>query len=328
MSPAITTSTSTTDEGTPTTCASCLGLLTEAALKCKNCTAYIHLRCSGLPEYQLVRFAVTQSAFICGNCVKTKDTDEGKYQSELTKIREIMAQEESLIEQTQREADETVNESDANLQAVNDSTSQTDAPVPPKPSTTAICKYYITRECKYGRAGKECKFNHPRICQGFSRDRDRRGGCTKGKNCQDFHPNTCWESLETKQCSRRKCRYFHLNGTKLTYEDQNLERNVVQNQTNYRQQNPRQRNSYSQMVRSNRMTDQPLRQSSQIPRLGEHPATIFPSQVSETNICHSQDFLVMDQRMQKLESMLTLIMQSVRLPAKRCSPANHFSNSR
>ena len=45
---------------------------------------------SGLPEYQLVRFTVTQSAFICRNCAKTEDTDEEKYQSELKKIREIM----------------------------------------------------------------------------------------------------------------------------------------------------------------------------------------------------------------------------------------------
>ena len=125
--------------------------------------------------------------------------------------------------------------------------------------------------------------------QEFARDGFRKGGCTIGRNFQDFHPNTCWESLKSKPCSRKKCRYFHLNGTKLTNENRNLGGNMVYNQTENQQQNPRQKNS--------KMTDQPLRQNSSIPRLDEHHATIFPSQVSEINIRHCQDFLVVDQRM-------------------------------
>ena len=104
MSPAVVPVSPTQDGEASPTCSKCLGTLSDVALKCKGCQVYVHLRCSDQADYQLVRFSVTQAAFACTNCVKTKDTTEDKYEEELAKIKEILAKEESIIEQSEREA--------------------------------------------------------------------------------------------------------------------------------------------------------------------------------------------------------------------------------
>ena len=73
MSPASVAVAATEDGEAAPACMKCLGDLSDVALRCKNCSACVHLRCSDLPDYQLVRFTVTQAAFCCANCVKTKD---------------------------------------------------------------------------------------------------------------------------------------------------------------------------------------------------------------------------------------------------------------
>ena len=110
------------DETVPA-CLKCLGALSDTALRCKNCLAHIHLRCSDLADYQLIRFAVTQAAYVCANCVKTKDMSEEKYEEELSKVKAIIAKEGSIIEQTeddskttsQVDSGETRNDSTMNL---------------------------------------------------------------------------------------------------------------------------------------------------------------------------------------------------------------------
>ena len=327
MSPAITAVNfpENEDETAAQVCVSCLGLLTETALKCKNCQALVHLRCSGMPEYQLVRFAVTQAAYTCGKCVKSKDMNEERFEAELTKIRETMAMEESIIEQTQREADrntldDTNGNEDQNNQNVN-TIVNSDSSKKPEAATASICRYYIKRECKYGRAGNECKFRHPKICPRFSKDGDRKAGCKKGSSCSDFHPKACWESMERKECSRIKCRYFHLNGTKGTYENQTHEMN-----DRFRKEISSQRSnepSYADKLRTERYhREQYPRtgryQQEQYPRTGQNPVetrnTVINKSYESDPSRSNQDFFLMDQRMQRLETMVVTILQSVRPP--------------
>ena len=45
-----------------------------------------------------------------------------------------------------------------------------------------ICKYYLQKECRYGRVGKECNFSHPKMCVKFTNNGDKKGGCKKGAN--------------------------------------------------------------------------------------------------------------------------------------------------
>ena len=46
-----------------------------------------------------------------------------------------------------------------------------------------------------------------------------RGGCRKGDQCQYVHPKLCRKALETRVCANKRCRFYHVNGTKFTNEN-------------------------------------------------------------------------------------------------------------
>ena len=100
MSPAVTPVPPTTGEETRQKCLSCEGALADSALKCDTCTEYVHLRCSGLPDYQLIRLAVSQCSYNCSDCVKAKDLrgDEEKHKLEATKIKELKEKEIAIVQ--------------------------------------------------------------------------------------------------------------------------------------------------------------------------------------------------------------------------------------
>ena len=248
--PAISAIPSTSDNASRQTCISCLGLLAEAALKCKNCQAYVHLRCSGLAEYQLVRFRVTNASYVCATCVKTKDMTEEKYGEELTKVREIMAKEESLVEQVDKELNITeLNITDTESRSVAEPVENGHNPsaqihtsprsdTSPGISTVAsgtqngnavvnlsqdrrqeqfnsVCRHYLRKNCRHGIRGVDCLFQHPKICFKWQRNGSGRGGCNK-ENCSFLHPKLCQQSLGSRTCNRRVCKYYHLKGTTTT----------------------------------------------------------------------------------------------------------------
>jgi hypothetical protein len=75
-----------------------------------------------------------------------------------------------------------------------------------------LCKFYNRGKCT---KDKNCKFDHPQICKvfrkfGLKKNNDK--GCEN--SCDQFHPNTCRDSLKSKKCSRPDCRFFHLKDTK------------------------------------------------------------------------------------------------------------------
>jgi hypothetical protein len=82
----------------------------------------------------------------------------------------------------------------------------------PKP---VVCKYYLRRECKYGRKGDDCRFSHPKLCPKFTKFGGRRkDGCNKGKECKLHHPALCWKAVDGLVCSHKKCKFFHPTGIK------------------------------------------------------------------------------------------------------------------
>ena len=80
------------------TCKQCLCGLGAAALKCMKCTAYVHLRCSGLPEYHVVRLASSQTSYMCVACVGADFADDG-YEQELRSVQEIISKEMESIKE-------------------------------------------------------------------------------------------------------------------------------------------------------------------------------------------------------------------------------------
>ena len=83
---------------------------------------------------------------------------------------------------------------------------------------TPICRYYSQGRCKYGISGRkdgQCPYKHPKPCQKFITNGDRRQrGCTRGSQCRSFHPKMCQLSLRERICSREDCKYMHIRGTR------------------------------------------------------------------------------------------------------------------
>ncbi len=76
-----------------------------------------------------------------------------------------------------------------------------------------VCYYYATNKCKFG---KECRKEHPKICNKFKKHGlkkfNRTSGCSE--DCEYYHPMACFESMKTKTCKRGDCKFYHITGTK------------------------------------------------------------------------------------------------------------------
>ena len=85
-------------------CSKCLIELESEGLKCNRCHQLMHLRCSDLPEYMLLRFRTSQAHYICRSCVLGEGNEESLQQHE-QEIRAILAKEEKTIEEAGHEID-------------------------------------------------------------------------------------------------------------------------------------------------------------------------------------------------------------------------------
>ena len=212
MSPAVTSIPPTTGEDVRPTCRRCIVDLADSALKCGGCQGYVHYKCSGLPEYQLIRLAVSQSSYNCYDCVKAKDLkgDNEKFSLEAEKIKVQIAKENSLAElnrSTNTDTDSTDQNGESNAENQINPTNANPFPV---------CKYYLQKSCKYGRKGDGCNYSHPKLCFSYIKRGDRRGGCKKGESCNYVHPKLCQRALDTRVCTNNRCRFYHVTGTNST----------------------------------------------------------------------------------------------------------------
>ena len=80
---------------------------------------------------------------------------------------------------------------------------------------------------KYGRYGRGCPYQHPRMCQNYLRRGDT--GCDR--NCGLFHPKLCTKSLKYGECLRKKCFFYHVTGTARPHVNQ-IGRNSLQSAKN------------------------------------------------------------------------------------------------
>ena len=79
----------------------------------------------------------------------------------------------------------------------------------------AKCRFFLKGTCKFGLSGKECKFEHPKVCKKFTQHGTRQPrGCKLGQSCKDYHPKMCLNSLRKGECFSESCKYNHVKGTK------------------------------------------------------------------------------------------------------------------
>lgn len=85
------------------------------------------------------------------------------------------------------------------------------------PKEVPICLFYNKGICRYGAAGRGCRFRHPKICKTLA-DHGNKGkhGCKLGRNCTMFHPIMCKRSQSSGECLVKTCKLFHARGTKRT----------------------------------------------------------------------------------------------------------------
>ena len=252
-------------------CKSCMAKLDTAALKCSKCQHYIHMSCYGLPEYQMVRFAVSQAQYLCMSCCKT-DTGDQKYEEEVKSIKELLDREKLLITPPESDSDKQSDLPEkldqvipfvaliSNTHAVETAqqecqgTSQTVQGASTTINNTdptkldKVCNHYINRSCKFGPKGEKCRFSHPKICKFFAKFGDRKGGgCKKGERCSFYHPKLCWQTARGFQCNRKNCHFLHPFGLKAKPRDYDDEEGLRQPSND---ENVNVQPTYSKMLRS------------------------------------------------------------------------------
>ena len=88
-------------------------------------------------------------------------------------------------------------------------------PEEPKSKSEVLCRHFREGNCKHGMKGRECKYNHPKVCSKFTQHGTRQPrGCAKGRKCEHFHPKMCMDSLRKGECFTETCRFNHVKGTK------------------------------------------------------------------------------------------------------------------
>ena len=106
----------------------------------------------------------------------------------------------------------TAGHSGANIQFQNGA-AKTDLPKT-KFNSENVCQFFASNKCRFG---KECRKEHPKICNKFKKfglnKFNKNHGCKD--ECEFFHPRACYEAMKTKTCKRTACKFYHIAGTKL-----------------------------------------------------------------------------------------------------------------
>ena len=90
----------------------------------------------------------------------------------------------------------------------------------PKPSYT-ICENYKKGNSPHGRLGldevdeEQCRNLHPKKCFRWIKAGNHKDhGCTKGRDCEFYHPVLCKNSVRYRRCMNQTCTFTHLRFTK------------------------------------------------------------------------------------------------------------------
>ena len=174
-------------------CAQCMSPLNTNSLKCMRCASMLHLRCSGLPEYHIVRLATTQTSYMCQKCVRSELEDE-KYDEEIAQVKALISAEEAVIKSINDEMqNDTINSELMSQANVNRSVNDTNEGARSSENITAfintednsvvqnksdekrtVCRFYLQKSCKHGSKGTNCNYRHPKLCYKLIRNGARK----------------------------------------------------------------------------------------------------------------------------------------------------------
>ena len=157
-----------------------------------------------------------------------------------------------------------------------------------------ICRFYRRGQCKYGKRGRDCKFQHPEACTKYIKyGAGSLQGCTLGKKCGKFHPQICFASGKGRECNRENCRYLHLKTSVSAKRHQTL--NVDHSKTGFQRR------------------EQPEKAEFLIPEQRSYAAAVVGSQ-------QPSDFLLVKRELESLKSQIAKCMEMVRTTPQNLYP--------
>ena len=205
----------------------------DAALYCSKCSRPCHDDCYKT-SLQDLKPGISL-VFNCYQCTKKTDAD-------------LPA---ATVEPTAETSEETVQPNKPNIEiATTNSDNQQKTPILKvinaynldqlqaryqQPNYTN-CVPYLKGECPHGRRGLDevegeiCSNLHPKKCFPWVRaGNNEQHGCTKGRDCEFYHPRLCNNSVRYRRCTNPHCTFVHLRFTK-RYNNRRQEENYQHRQ--------------------------------------------------------------------------------------------------
>ena len=171
---------------------------TTPALSCRKCGQGAHPHC--YDDHQTrAGISLVYTCSLCSTKVKPEELDTSQVPPTQPPPLEPPAANNGLEESSEEaEEDDDDEESSAKKYEITENT----------------CKFFLKTSCKTGIKGRNCKYDHLPVCNKLLRNGVKGPyGCKQGKDCPYYHPHMCRESLRSKTCSREYCKYYHVQGT-------------------------------------------------------------------------------------------------------------------
>ena len=293
-------------------CSKCVMELESEGLKCSRCNEWMHLRCSDLPIYMLLRLKTSQASYVCRGCV-LKEGNESSLKEAEEQIETIMQKEKEatesaaeasiLLDGSHSAADGTTHNKVDEKESVNASDSDQRKDISGNPASSTkkpTCKFFLRRSCKHGRRGTACQFDHPKLCFKYTKNGDMRGGCKEGSKCKYVHPKLCG-SYKTGVCKRKNCSFYHVHNAKLQTESNPIDSKSL---------DPRHARTISERS-GNRQPEAPPAPTRTFQRTQNASEASYPPNngpESQPGLVSQQDFLELKSQMKMIQETLQLIL--------------------
>ena len=178
-------------------------------IKCNLCKNFICYNCSLIPDAYYILYKNSGSVFRCIGCIKGNLQERNiNYETELDTLVQACAESSrNKLEQNGSDhSQNTTNEENTQVTKDSDGLLEIDGHHD-NLRNKRNCRYHLSGKCRYTK--NECRFEHPKLCRYFIRQKDDpRWGCKK-RNCAFYHPKLCYDLENYGDCNRRNCKYYH-----------------------------------------------------------------------------------------------------------------------
>lgn len=166
-----------------------------------------------------------------------------------------------------------------------------------------VCYFYKNNMCKFGKKGRDCPYNHPKLCYKYKVNGcDPVNGCKQGDNCRFLHPRICYGSMRKRECFNLECKRLHLKGTR---------RYQYENPTSEQQQHPQHHRHHQQQQQQQQQRQQ--QQLHQLPHWQQlQQQQHLQGQIQHQNQKDSTVSFLLIQQMQQMQQTQQQMLQMLK----------------